>query len=225
MSFLSNPHRYFKLGAPLLLAFLSAIILAIPFAADAAWVRTAGKDFTPDASLGAVALENDKPMHVLVSLKRQNQALLDSTVANLFTPGNPQYHQFLTVDDRIRLFSPSQSQVDQVSAYLQSMGFNSITVSKGRTLIQADGTAGIAAKAFNTSFVKFKQDNEEVFANTATAQVPSGIGDDVLAINGLQNVWRMHTALVLQRKHLANLGPEASPAHSQAVDIIRKAQA
>jgi|GEM_PF-846308 len=208
-------------------ALYIGIAAMVPISADAAWVRTAGQDFTPDASLGAVALEDQKPMHVLVSLKRQNQELLNSTVKNLFIPGNPQYHQFLSVDDRIRLFSPSQAQVDRVAAYLQSMGFNNITVSKGRTLIQADGTASIAAKAFNTSFVKFKQDKEEVFANTATAQVPDTIGDTVLAINGLQNVWRMHTALELERKRLSKLGPVAniSPAQSKVLDIVRKAQA
>ena len=75
------------------------------------------------------------------------QALLDQQQDR----SSPQYHRWLTPQQFGQQFGPSDSDIAQITAWLQIHGFHDIHVSNGRVTIEFSGTAAQVQEAFRTS--------------------------------------------------------------------------
>lgn len=167
----------------------------IPAAASGAQAMTsAASAASAYAELGA----NDK-VHVVVALKLRDQKGLESFVDQVNRPGSPNYRQYLTPDQVLSTYAPTEAQANAVVQYLTRAGFTNVRVAKNRLLVTADGNAATVKAAFNTSLRRFTQDGRSVFANTSDAQVPAALGDIVDSVQGLQNAVTAHTNYVLSR--------------------------
>ena len=68
------------------------------------------------------------------------------------TPGNAKYGQFLSAAQYRATFSPAQSDVDAVSAWLKAQGFRVGYVPDNHKYVEAVGSLAKASSAFGTSF-------------------------------------------------------------------------
>ena len=75
------------------------------------------------ADLGAlVERAGDQMMSVTIALKLRDVAGAETMMQRVATPGDALYHQFLTPDQVLTQFGPSQKDVDHVTSRLQLFG-------------------------------------------------------------------------------------------------------
>jgi pseudomonalisin len=137
-------------------------------------------------------METGALVSVVVSLKIRNANQLDQTARAINEHGNAQFGKFLTNDQFLERHAPTAAQAQAVADYLRKSGFVNINIAPNRLLISADGTAGTVKAAFNTSLMHMQVNGQDAHANTASAQVPSELGDVVLSVLGLQTVSLPH---------------------------------
>ncbi len=156
----------------------------------AAASTTAAAGVTRAAS-ATLALASGATVHVTVGLKLRDEAGLDRFLAKLQQGNGGGY---LSTDQFVARYAPTQAQADAVVAHLRASGFTNVTVAPNRLFVTADGTAGTVKQAFNTTLEQFTStDGRRVFANAQDAQVPSALGNVVDTVLGLQNVVTAHT--------------------------------
>jgi pseudomonalisin len=181
------------LGILCLLVLLTVCIC--PNAGGQGWTSTATKAYPVQNLSNATLigpLDASTPLHVVVGLQVQNASQIQPTLLRMLTPGDPLYGTSLTVQQFIAQFGPTPAQVQAVQTYLSSNGFSNITVADNQLLIEADGTAGSVAAAFNTGLASYSVNGAKVYVNTADAQVPVSLAGVVVAVLGLNNVVAVH---------------------------------
>src|ERR1700744_5225424 len=79
---------------------------------------------TPEATdRGRLAAESGTtPLSVTVALKLRDQNEAENLLIALHTPGNPQFHQFLTAEQFASRFAPTNADVAKVTAVLSRYG-------------------------------------------------------------------------------------------------------
>src|SRR5580704_10733483 len=89
---------------------------------------------------------------MLLVLKRSpdQEAALDTLLDQQQDTSSPSYHQWLTPDQFGRQFGPSDQDIQAVTSWLQSRGFQVARVGRGRTAIEFSGTAAQVRDAFHT---------------------------------------------------------------------------
>ncbi|MGH8781863.1 S53 family peptidase [Paraburkholderia sp.] len=170
------------------------------FDLPAATAAASGAQATTHAASGASAnaeLGANESVHVVVTLKLRDQKGLDSFIDQVNRPGSPNYRQYLTPDQILSTYAPTEAQANAVVQYLTRAGFTNVHVAKNRMLVSADGTAATVKAAFNTSLRRFSQAGRPVYANASDAQVPAALGDIVDSVQGLQNAVTAHTNYVI----------------------------
>ncbi|HIA2343293.1 TPA: protease pro-enzyme activation domain-containing protein, partial [Burkholderia contaminans] len=176
-----------------------ACVAPFVFAAAAAhattdWVDTHTKAFLTGPQLMArsaapsLELAGGETTNVVVSLKLRNAAQLKQLARDVNRPGSAHYRQYLTHEQFLANYAPTDAQVKSVVDYLRKSGFVNVEVAPNRLLVSASGTAATVKTAFNTSLVHFDYAGHSGFANTSTAQVPRALGDVVGSVLGLQSV-------------------------------------
>lgn len=164
------------------------LTLAAPVAAQAGWVATATHGLTLNDTVATSPVAADKPVHIVVSLKLRNADGLKTFLKNQQAPGSAQYGVTLTPEQFVTNYSPTETQVDAVVSYLENQGFTDVTVTADRLLVEANGTAGTAEQAFNTTLAQFSIGGQMAFAPVTGVMVPDTLGDVVLAVSGLEDV-------------------------------------
>lgn len=173
--------------------------LAVPAAAQAAWVGTATQALPLSKSVATSRLASGTAVHVILSLKLQNPGGLASLLESQHHAGSPAYGTALTPAQFVAQYSPSAAQAQQVADYLGAQGFRNVTVSWNRELVNADGTAAQAEAAFNTTLVQFLFGGKLAYGPTAPAMVPDSLGGVVLSVLGLENLSALSTTTLSQR--------------------------
>jgi xanthomonalisin len=150
-------------------------------------------DALASASRQATSLGDSETVAVTVALNLRNETALDNYLAAISNPRSLLYGQFLSSDQFVQQFSPTQAQVDAVVAYLQQAGFQNIEVAPNRLLVNATGPHAAVQSAFRTHLVRFNLNGRKVFANDAAVSVPSELGTVVKSVLGLDNLAQIHT--------------------------------
>ncbi len=118
--------------------------------------------------LGAVS--PDTPLQgisLVFSRSAAQQADLAQLLAAQQTPGSPQYHQWLTPAQFGARFGVSDNDLATTESWLQSQGFNIVSVSPSRDRITFSGPASAVEAAFGAPLHYFK----------ATSGTPAAISD------------------------------------------------
>jgi hypothetical protein len=111
------------------------------------------------------------------------QALLDQQQDR----SSPQYHRWLTPQQFGQQFGPSDSDIAQITAWLQLHGFHDVHVSNGRVTIEFSGTAAQVQQAFRTSIHRYVVNGAEHWANANDPQIPSALAPVVAGVFTLHN--------------------------------------
>jgi hypothetical protein len=94
----------------------------------------------------------DLPMqHMLLVLQRsaEQEAALQRLLDDQQDKASPSFHRWLTPEDFGQQFGPADQDIQTVTAWLQSHGFQVARVSKGRTVVEFSGTAAQVQEAFH----------------------------------------------------------------------------
>lgn len=123
---------------------------------------------------------------VTVPTAAQRKAL-NKLLADQQNPHSASYHQWLTPEQYADRFGLSQSDVQKITAWLQSQGFTIVRTARGRNWIAFSGTAGQVEKAFQTEIHNFKVKGENHFANIAPPVMPAAFSGIVAGLRGLND--------------------------------------
>ncbi len=132
---------------------------------------------------GAVA--DDFAMdHMLLQLKRpaEQEAAAAAAVEALSNPKSPTYHKWLTPAQFGQAYGPAQSDIDTVTAWLQSKGFTVHSVYPNRMTIDFSGNAGHVRSAFHTEIHRLNVNGESHVANMSDPQIPAALASAVKGV-------------------------------------------
>ncbi len=125
------------------------------------------------------------------ALTPEQEAELKALIQAQLTPGNPEYHQWLTPAAFAARFGLSPADVQKVEQWLQSQGFSIVRVANSRTSITFSGTVEQVENAFQTQMNRYTVDGKAHWSNGTSLSIPAALQGVVLNIGNL-NDFRPH---------------------------------
>ena len=114
-------------------------------------------------------------MQLLIKRPADREAALKQYVADLHQQGSASYHKWLTPDQIGQQYGPADSDVQTVTAWLQSQGFTVSKLSRAKSTIEFSGTAGQLKSAFRTQIHKYLVNGATHYANATDPQIPTAL--------------------------------------------------
>jgi subtilase family serine protease len=131
---------------------------------------------------------------MLLVLQRSpsQEAALEQLLDQQQDHSSPDYHQWLTPQQFGQQFGPSDQDIQIITAWLQSHGFQVAPPSNGRTVIEFSGTAGQVQAAFHTTIHKYSVPTaagtlEDHWANSTNPSIPTALAPVIVGIDTLHN--------------------------------------
>lgn len=170
--------------------FKKSLRMGIPFLmfvllAGSGFSQSRGGAFANSRIVGPE--DTSKLITVTVWLHQHNKAAFDELVHQMYQPGSPNYHHFLTHDQYRAQFAPSAAEAAKVQDYLTQHNFTVTSVDKYNHYVIAQGRVIDAQLAFSVQLnrVNFKDQVHRV--SSASAAIPGPVGELVLGVTGLSD--------------------------------------
>lgn len=131
------------------------------------------------------------PISVTLALSLPQLKEAESLLVSLHTPGSPQYHQFLTADDFVARFAPTEADVAQVVAGLAQYGLSAERTTA--TTLKVTGLPADMERAFAVSLHTYEVPAQgkvmgyTFHAPLSHATIPPEISAKVAAVVGLDS--------------------------------------
>ena len=148
----------------------------------------ARREFDRGAAPASLGME-----HMLLVLQRSanQQIALETLLAQQQNRSSSNYHKWLTPEQFGQQFGASQQDIQKITSWLESQGFQVNEVAKGRTTIDFSGTAGQVQQAFHTAIHQYVLANgEQHWANASDPQIPAALLPVVAGVHSLNNFRR-----------------------------------
>ena len=160
---------------------------------------------------GAVA--DGRPLNRMLLLLQRSpdqESVLRHLLDDQQSKSSPNYHAWLTPEQFGQQFGPADADIQAITAWLTSQGFNGINVGPGRTVIEFSGNVAQVRSAFRTEIHRYVVNGEEHTANTNDLQIPAALAPVVAGVVSLHNFSRKSHARVLGefRRALGKTGLE-----------------
>ena len=126
-------------------------------------------------------------MQLVLKRSAEREAALETLMAQQQDKSSPNYHKWLTPDQFGSEFGPSDQDIQTITSWLQSHGFQVDNVSKGRTLIEFSGTAAQVQEAFHTPIHSFMVNGVQHWANVNDPAIPTALTPVVAGVSSLHN--------------------------------------
>jgi subtilase family serine protease len=137
--------------------------------------------------VGTVA-DNFAMPHMLLQLKRSSaQQQLEQLAADVSNPSSASYRRFLTMAQFAAAYSPNSQDVQTITGWLQSQGFQVNAVYPTANAIDFSGTAGQVRAAFGTPIHQLDVNGESHIANMNDPQIPAALDNAVVGPVALHN--------------------------------------
>ena len=136
------------------------------------------------------ALDDSQPVsRALLLLQRSaaQEAALEQYLDDQQTKNSPSYHAWLTPTQFGQLYGPADSDVQTVTQWLTSQGFQNIKVGPGKTAIEFSGTAGDIKNAFHAELHHLLVNGKERVANLSDPEIPEALAPVVGGVVSLNN--------------------------------------
>ena len=126
---------------------------------------------------------------MMLGLKRSpaQEAALEKLMVEQLDKSSPNFHKWLTPVQFGKQFGPSDQDIQIVTSWLQSHGFQSVEVSNGRTVIEFDGNVGQVQAAFHTVIHNYLVNGKEHYANASDPSIPTALTQVVTGVASLHN--------------------------------------
>ncbi len=137
------------------------------------------------ASRGPVDPATDLRLTVWLAMK--NKPAFDKKVQDLYTPGSPSFHKWLTTDELLA-YAPAASEVKAVKDELTRQGLSVIEDGRDNFSILVRGPVSKVEEAFGTHIDAFERNGKTFHANTTEAHLQGEAAKYVASISGLSNI-------------------------------------
>ena len=112
----------------------------------------------------------------------------DEYVAGEYTPGNPDYHRFLTPAQFGLEFGAPATEVTAATAALRALGLQTAAPAANHLYVSATGTVATVEHAFSVSLANFKLGSlPDFYANTRDITLPASLSRLVSGVVGLDS--------------------------------------
>jgi len=141
----------------------------------------------PEFDLGTA--EASLPMQrMLLVLKRSldQEHQLRKLIDDQQDKASPNYHKWVTPQQYGEQFGPSESDLQTITSWLQSHGFQ-VGTTKGRTVLEFSGTAGQVQETFHTTMHKYLVNGEQHWGNASDPMIPTALTPAVTGVLTLHN--------------------------------------
>lgn len=135
----------------------------------------------------------NQKLNLLVWLKGRNPDGLQQFLTALYTPGNPQYHRFLTPEQFQADYAPDPDNISVVTGYLTEQGINVVKVPSNGAFIQISTTVAQAEAAFNVHINKYSLNGKQYYSNDQVVTLNSDLASMISAISGLDNFLQLQS--------------------------------
>ncbi len=139
-----------------------------------------------DQGPAPASLAMDRMLLVLKSSSEQ-VAALQTLLAEQADKTSPNYHKWLTPQQFGQQFGVSDEDLQTITTWLESRGFQSIKVSNGRNVIEFSGNAGQVQAAFHTAIHSYVVNGKQHWANASDPSIPQALTPAVAGIASLHN--------------------------------------
>jgi subtilase family serine protease len=132
------------------------------------------------------------PMNrMLLVLKHSTdqEAAIKQLIADQQNQSSPNFHSWLTPQQFGQQFGPSDAEIQTITSWLQSHGFQVANVSQGRHIIEFSGTAAQVGQAFHTAIHHYSVNGEEHWANSSDPSIPAALAPVVMGVKSLHNFY------------------------------------
>ena len=145
--------------------------------------------------------------HMLLVLSRseEQQQALKKLLDEQQDPESANFRKWLAPSEFGEKFGPAMSDLNTVSAWLASEGFQVERVAAGRNVVQFSGTVDQVRNAFHTDVHRYAVRGKEYFANSSDPQIPDALAPVVKGLVSLNNFPRKPLA---HRKGIFVRNPE-----------------
>lgn len=132
------------------------------------------------------------PLEITFGLPLRNREALTNLLHDLYQPGSPSYHKYLTPDEFAAQFGPAEADYQAVVNFAKAHGLKVKRTHSNRTLLDVEGASGDVEKALHVhlNYYRHPTENRNYFAPDATPSLD--LDTPVLAITGLQNFSAPH---------------------------------
>ncbi len=129
--------------------------------------------------------------HMILMLQPDaaQQAALQELMAEQSDPASASYHKFLTPDQFAASFGASQNDIDKVTAWLASKGFQVEEVTPNHLAVVFSGTAAQVSSAFATEIRQYMINGQPHYANASVPQIPAAFST---VVSGLVKLHDFH---------------------------------
>ncbi len=126
---------------------------------------------------------------MLLILRRspEQEAALEELLGQQQDNSSPNYHHWLTPQQFGAEFGPAGQDIQTVTTWLQSHGFQVSGASNGSIVIEFSGTAGQVHDAFHTAIHEYVVKGEQHFANSSDPQIPAALVPVVAGVRSFYN--------------------------------------
>ncbi len=132
--------------------------------------------------LGEAPLDNE--VRALIGFPTRQRVTLEQRVADIYTPGHPDFRKYLTVDEWMTDHAPTQADYDLIKAWLDLVNLQVTFESSNRMIIAFYGTVADFNSAFNTTLHICLRKNPqqgnppfEVYCTVDSFTVPKFVAD------------------------------------------------
>lgn len=132
----------------------------------------------------------DLPMErMMLVLKRspEQEAALGKLMAEQLDKSSPNYHRWLTPEQFGQQFGPGDSDMQTITSWLGSHGFQIESAAKGRNVIEFSGNAAQVRAALHAEIHKYVVNGQDRWANAGDPQIPAALVPVVAGVNTLHN--------------------------------------
>lgn len=143
---------------------------------------------TADGDAGALD-DGHVLSHMQLLLRRtpEQEAALTAHIAQLHDPASPLFHHWLTAEQFAASYGVSPADVEVVSSWLASHGFEVDHVAPSRMFIEFSGTARQVREAFHTEVHHLQIDGVAHFGNMSDPQIPEALASVVVGVHALHD--------------------------------------
>jgi subtilase family serine protease len=133
--------------------------------------------------------DNFQMPHMLLQLNRSNaqQQQLEQIASDVSNPSSPSYRRFLTTAQFAATYGPNSQDVQTITGWLQSQGFQVNAVYPTANTMDFSGTAGQVRTAFGTPIHQLNINGKSYIANMNDPQIPVALANAVLGPVALHN--------------------------------------
>ena len=168
--------------------FAAAVLLVFTLSSSALAATKVLSNSTPGfvATAQNLGPENSsKVIPITVHLQLHNLAARDALLQQMYTPGSPNYHKWLTPAQYAAMFGPTAAESAVVQSLLKSQGLTITTVHPNNYYVEAQGTVGNVQKAFNVQINRYQFNGKTTYANSSNASVSGAAAPFVGTVQGL----------------------------------------